>query len=147
MPSSDFPPNTRDELNNFFADVVRASLRDLLRGAAAGGGQPVLGAGAQAQQPAPGHQPANVPAKIRQEEPHRRCQCQSCQADRMPESFLQPNSEDVQWFNSRLKHALAVSLAVHRRHSTWVYLTPQGWMDWYSQLFSAIIGISVLGAG
>ena len=147
MPSSDFPPNTRDELNDFFVDVIRASLGDLLKGAAPGNGQPVPGAGVQAHQAAVDLQPGNVPPKIRQEEPNAGCQCQSCKAGRSPNLFLLPDSEDIQWFNSRFKHALAVSLAVHRRHSTWVYLNPQGWMDWYSQLFSAIIGISVLGAG
>jgi hypothetical protein len=28
-----------------------------------------------------------------------------------------------------------------------MYLTPQQWLEWYGQLFSAIIGIAVLGAG
>jgi hypothetical protein len=44
-------------------------------------------------------------------------------------------------------HSLAVSLAVQRRHKTWLCLNPLGWLDWYSQLFSATIGIDILGAG
>ncbi|KAK5939503.1 hypothetical protein PMZ80_007881 [Knufia obscura] len=34
-----------------------------------------------------------------------------------------------------------------RRNPEFIYLRPQQWLDWYGQLFSAVIGIAVLGAG
>lgn len=50
------------------------------------------------------------------------------------------------WLESEINTKLR-SVIVSKRTGNFIYLTPQQWLDWYAQLFSAIIGIAVLGAG
>ena len=77
------------------------------------------------------------------------CPCHYCRRNYWPTRTPSEteDSNDRKWFEGELEEAVANTLAFQRRHADSVYLKPQGWLDWYSQLFSAIIGISVLGAG
>lgn len=50
------------------------------------------------------------------------------------------------WLDTVVKDKLSDVIS-NQLDFPFVYLTPQQWLDWYSQLFSATIAIATLGAG
>ncbi|KAK5311783.1 hypothetical protein LTR70_008577 [Exophiala xenobiotica] len=56
------------------------------------------------------------------------------------------SNEPTLWLDTVVKKKLRVVISNQQNHP-FVYLTPQQWLDWYSQLYSATIAIATLGAG
>ncbi|KAK5099538.1 hypothetical protein LTR70_002439 [Exophiala xenobiotica] len=91
------------------------------------------------------HEDDSVPSKTT---PAPKCSCRHCQSQKDPQVKFSPSAEDFAWLDSSLRHSVAIALDAQQNCKMHVtHRRPQEMLDWYAQLFSAMIGVSVLGGG
>ncbi|KAJ9616999.1 hypothetical protein H2200_000720 [Cladophialophora chaetospira] len=78
-----------------------------------------------------------------------RCSCLYCQSLRTNDFKCSPTPEHFVWLDNNLKTSLAIALDAGSRNceESIKRRSPQEILDWYAQLFSAVIGVSALGGG
>ena len=146
MVAIDLSPTTREEIDDFFGEVVRARLNHLLANP-----YPSLILKDQPRSvPVAPHHTMFVAGAVPTQDPQGHT-CAFCQTDGRDQTKVRPDlcpsKDDIDWLDCRIRNALTISFAKERYHSDSPHPTPQGWVDWYQQFFNAVIGISVLGAG
>lgn len=144
MPPNDFPPTARKEIQDFFAEVIRARSHYLIANTTLITQAPyepvAVSPYSTVQRPEP------VPEHDMKD---RKCDFCRTYGQNQPHSErdLAPSDDDISWLDHQIRHAAAVSFAAQRYHSVSSHRAGQDWVQWYQQFFNAVIGISVLGAG
>ncbi len=143
MPMQDFPPTTREDIDEFFAQVVRARLNYLLAHPSSTENQPESALAAP--------HPTGLISDHVLTQNRQGYDCAFCETNEEDISNkradLEPTREDISWLDRKIRYSLAVTFAAQQHHQHSDSTTSQGWVDWYQQFFTAVVGVSVLGAG
>lgn len=158
---TEIPPDTLQEVDDFISDLVRAKLVQSLSTAInprkvpgnpdSHSNVPPQGVHVQGPLSLPSVAGSATRPQRTQDVKKPNCSCKFCRFRLDPKDEVLPDDTDLEALEAvvtaKANRSLALLVAAHEHSADRRHRDPREWMDWYSQLFAAVVGISTLGAG